>query len=143
MSYTSFELANGRRIAGEQPSEQEMRLIAETNELFNLWVKPKPRQGGSTMNPNDILRPAPDTTSADPETVRAKLLDMETVGFVAEFDPDEAEMAGAFVEDALSDADAMASVIDRTDCIERTQWRKPAPPSTANDSDFNPTVDVF
>ena len=86
---------------------------------------------------------APGTASADPETVRAKLLDMETVGFVAEFDPDEAEMAGAFVEDALSDADAMASVIDRTDCIERTQWRKPAPPSTANDSDFNPTVDVF
>ena len=33
-------------------------------------------------------------------------------GFIAEFSPDEAEQAGAFVEDALSEQDALDSAID-------------------------------
>ena len=32
---------------------------------------------------------------------------METPGYEVEFDPEEAELAGAFVEDALSEQDAM------------------------------------
>lgn len=48
--------------------------------------------------------------AADP--IRDKLIDAMTPGFQAEFDPDEAERAGAFVEDALSEADAAASVDD-------------------------------
>ena len=44
--------------------------------------------------------------------IRQKLLDSQIPGFQAEFDPDEAERAGAFVEDALSEEDAMESAID-------------------------------
>ena len=44
--------------------------------------------------------------------VRAKLADAATPGFEAEFDPHEAEHAGAFVEDALSYEDAVSSTPD-------------------------------
>ena len=44
--------------------------------------------------------------------IRQKLLDSQIPGFQAEFDPDEAERAGAFVEDALSVEDALESAID-------------------------------
>jgi len=42
----------------------------------------------------------------------AKLQDALTPGFAAEFSPEEAEMAGAFREDALSEADAFDSALD-------------------------------
>ena len=41
-----------------------------------------------------------------------KLSDAMTPGFEAEFDPEEAERAGAFHEDALSEADALDSCMD-------------------------------
>ena len=44
--------------------------------------------------------------------LREKLADAETPGFQAEFGPDEAACAGAFVEDALSEADAFDTAID-------------------------------
>jgi hypothetical protein len=44
-----------------------------------------------------------------------KLSDAMTPGFEAEFDPEEAERAGAFDEDALSEADALDSCIDAAD----------------------------
>ena len=44
-----------------------------------------------------------------------KLDDARIPGFEAEFDPDEAERAGAFLEDALSEADALDSCIDLDD----------------------------
>ena len=44
--------------------------------------------------------------------LREKLLDAMTPGYQAEFDPDEAEQAGAFVEDALSEQDAVESDVD-------------------------------
>jgi hypothetical protein len=61
-----------------------------------------------------------DETSFDDEAnataaLREKLADAETPGFQAEFDPDEAARAGAFVEDALSEADALDKAIDLTD----------------------------
>lgn len=40
------------------------------------------------------------------EIIRQKLIDAEVPGAVVEFDPDEADRAGAFVEDALSEQDA-------------------------------------
>jgi hypothetical protein len=46
------------------------------------------------------------------DTVSEKLSDAETPGFFAEFDPDEAERAGAFNEDALSEADALDAVFE-------------------------------
>lgn len=47
-----------------------------------------------------------------PDPVREKLADAELPGFKAEFDPAEAEAAGAFREDALSEGDALESAHD-------------------------------
>ena len=44
-----------------------------------------------------------------------KLTDSLIPGLQVEFDPEEAEQAGAFVEDALSEADALESSIDLLD----------------------------
>ena len=44
--------------------------------------------------------------------LRKKLLDALVPGFAVEFDPDEAQRAGAFAEDALIEADAADSAID-------------------------------
>ncbi len=55
-----------------------------------------------------------DGTEID-DAVVEKLNDAMTPGFEAEFDPDEAERAGAFSEDALSEADALESSIDTDD----------------------------
>lgn len=49
------------------------------------------------------------------ENLLEKLNDAETPGYQAEFDPDEAEEVGAFLEDALSEDDAVDSVQDWDD----------------------------
>lgn len=49
--------------------------------------------------------------------LREKLIDAITPGFQAEFDPDEAETAGAFVEDALTEQDAAESNIELIDAV--------------------------
>lgn len=46
------------------------------------------------------------------EALLEKLADASTLGYQVEFDPEEAERAGAFIEDALSEQDAMESSID-------------------------------
>jgi hypothetical protein len=43
------------------------------------------------------------------DVVAEKLADAETPGYQAEFDPLEADRAGAFAEDAISEADAIDS----------------------------------
>ena len=50
--------------------------------------------------------------------LREKLTDAFTPGFQAEFDPEEAARAGAFVEDALSEQDAVASGDDLADLAD-------------------------
>ena len=55
---------------------------------------------------------AVNTGTSSEAVIREKLIDAMTPGFQAEFDPDEAEQAGAFIEDALSEEDAMASDVD-------------------------------
>lgn len=47
-----------------------------------------------------------------PDTVSEKLNDALTPSYQAEFDPQEAESAGAFFEDALSEDDALVSTHD-------------------------------
>lgn len=49
------------------------------------------------------------------EIVETKLRDAMTPGFVAEFDPDEADFAGAFVEDSMTEVDAFESAFDIDD----------------------------
>lgn len=53
------------------------------------------------MNTNDLR-----------DIVEEKLLDLQTPGFIAEFTPEEAALAGAFYEDALSETDAHDSAPD-------------------------------
>ena len=66
-------------------------------------------------------RPQIDDAATAADVVRDKLIDAMTPGYQAEFDPEEAERAGAFVEDALSEADALASVVDATVPVERQE----------------------
>jgi predicted ATPase len=49
---------------------------------------------------------------ADQIALAEKLVDAMTPGAVIEFEPEEAEQVGAFVEDALDEGDAWDSVID-------------------------------
>ncbi|EGQ8484966.1 conjugal transfer protein TraD [Vibrio diabolicus] len=55
-------------------------------------------------------------TAAD-EALQEKLEDAMTPGYQVEFDPMEAEKAGAFVEDALSEEDAEESTADLNDLV--------------------------
>lgn len=59
-------------------------------------------------------KPLRDTESDhfDLEILQKKLLDAQIPGFKAQFEPQEAEMLGAFIEDALNEKDALESVID-------------------------------
>lgn len=66
-----------------------------------------------TILPEPQLPIDDETNAAD--ALREKLADAMTPGYQVEFDPDEAERAGAFVEDALSEADAAESGIDLID----------------------------
>jgi hypothetical protein len=54
-----------------------------------------------------------DRETAAADALAEKLSDAEnSPGFAAEFDPEEADKAGAFEEDALSEADALESSVD-------------------------------
>ena len=54
-----------------------------------------------------------DRETAAASVLKEKLSDAEcSPGFEVEFDPEEAEQAGAFEEDALSATDALESSID-------------------------------
>lgn len=56
---------------------------------------------------DDFTSPTEETIRAfGNDIVRQKLIDAEIPGAIVEFDPDEAEQAGAFVEDAMSEEDA-------------------------------------
>jgi len=49
------------------------------------------------------------------EVLVNKLADAMIPGLEVDFDPDEAERAGAFIEDAITEADALDSCIDQGD----------------------------
>ena len=64
-------------------------------------------------NTTDAALPPVDDYATATEALREKLADAQTPGYQAEFDPDEADRAGAFAEDALSEGDALASKQER------------------------------
>jgi hypothetical protein len=70
----------------------------------------------------DIFAKASDVAAA----LREKLADAEVPGYQAEFDPDEAERAGAFVEDAMSEQDALESTIDQPEAAPAEQTPSPS-----------------
>lgn len=53
-----------------------------------------------------------DDVASTADVLHEKLSDSLTPGYQAEFDPEEAENAGAFPEDALSEKDAIESTDD-------------------------------
>jgi hypothetical protein len=57
----------------------------------------------------------PDEPASTAAALRDKLTDLLIPGYQVECDPDEAEQAGAFVEDALSAHDAAESSVDAMD----------------------------
>jgi hypothetical protein len=76
-----------------------------------------------------------DETSAF--VVREKLIDALTPGFQAEFDPDEADQVGAFVEDALSEEDAAESSMDLYVHVDvDADLTALVVPTAANDEEF-------
>jgi hypothetical protein len=67
------------------------------------------------MNQKDITalnETVPDNEANAAAALRDKLADIMTAGYEVEFDPDEAEQAGAFREEALSPQDAAESSVD-------------------------------
>ncbi len=66
------------------------------------------------------LRAIDDKAAAD-VVLREKLVDMTTPGYQVEFDPEEAERVGAFVEDALSEEDAADGNADLVDVLGEEQ----------------------
>jgi hypothetical protein len=74
--------------------------------------RPRPPAIGvvDAIDEDDSAHFAQETIAPDP--VRQKLDDAHTTSFQAEFDPAEAEAAGAFIEDALTEADALDSAHD-------------------------------
>lgn len=87
----------GRPVPGRSPNPA-IRSIAMSDRRLTT---PADTRFDDEPNANDVLR--------------EKLIDALTPGYQAEFDPDEAERAGAFVEDALSERDAAESDIDLVD----------------------------
>lgn len=51
-------------------------------------------------------------TASVTDVLAAKMLDADIPGMEVEFTPEEADLLGAFPEDALSEADALASSVD-------------------------------
>jgi hypothetical protein len=68
-------------------------------------------QSEDNNNPDDEVG-----IESEADVLVEKLSDAETTpSFEVEFDPDEAEKAGAFEEDAISEADALESSSDLID----------------------------
>ena len=63
-------------------------------------------------DPNDMI---PCDAASAAAALRDKTTDILIPGYSVEFDPDEAEQAGAFQEDALSEQDAADSCLDLVD----------------------------
>lgn len=64
-------------------------------------------------NTNDNLEQSTfDDQANAAEALREKFVDAMTPGYQTEFDPEEAEAVGAFIEDALSEEDAADSNVD-------------------------------
>lgn len=60
----------------------------------------------------DTVQPPVDDYANATEALRDKLIDTQLPGYQVEFDPEEAEQAGAFIEDALTEEDAIESAVD-------------------------------
>jgi len=82
---------------------------------MNNEISNNNKPGNSDMTDSDMFNLNADTLIGEGDAVDVlaeKLTDAMVPGAMVEFDPEEAERAGAFVEDALSESDALESGID-------------------------------
>lgn len=70
---------------------------------------------------HDITDTGLNDSAVQRQVLELKLSDAQTPGFQAEFDPDEAELLGAFKEDALSELEALDSSIDQPESVDGGQ----------------------
>ena len=64
-------------------------------------------------HPKPSSSPSPEPEwPVDDDVIRAKYEAMHCPGFVVTFDPHEADALGAFVEDAMTEEEALESAID-------------------------------
>ena len=85
---------------------------------MNNEISNNNKLGNSDMTDSNKFDLNADTLIGEGDAVdilAEKLTDAMVPGAIVEFDPEEAEMAGAFVEDALSEADALESSVDSID----------------------------
>lgn len=73
--------------------------------------------------------PENDDTATSAAALQEKLTDALTPGYQAEFDPEEAERAGAFREDALTEVDAADSSDDLVEALEEPAFLDDEGPS--------------
>ena len=81
------------------------------------------------MTQDPAIPAFPRGAQAADAALHEKLADALTPGFEAEFDPEEAERAGAFREDALSALDAAAAVDDVAGALEEPAFLDDEGPS--------------
>jgi len=84
---------------------------SQPDDTAQIFAPTRTGMGAGTVIPGLLAAPEGELPGVS-DSVRSKLTDAMTPGFQAEFDPDEAEAAGAFQEDALSEADAIGSTHD-------------------------------
>ncbi len=85
---------------------------------MNNEISNNNKLGNSDMTDSNKFDLNADTLIGEGDAVdilAEKLTDAMVPGAIVEFDPEEAEMAGAFVEDALSESDALESSVDSID----------------------------
>ena len=93
-----------KKIAGATSSEAE-----GSTDALPISGPAREGMGAGPLIPDLLSGPEPDMPSAP---IDDKFKDAMTPGYQAEFTPAEADAAGAFQEDALSEADAAASTHD-------------------------------
>ena len=94
---------------------------------MNNEINNNNKPGNSDMTDSDKLDLNADTLIGEGDAVdilAEKLTDAMVPGAIVEFDPEEAERAGAFVEDALSESDALESSVDSIDLDQATTMAK-------------------
>jgi len=82
---------------------------------MNKEISNNNNPGNSDVTDSDKFNLNADTLIGEGDAVDVlaeKLTDAMVPGAMVEFDPEEAERAGAFIEDALSEGDALESDID-------------------------------
>jgi hypothetical protein len=85
----------------------------------------------NSLRDMDLERALMSKSTTQRDVVLEKMSDAQTPGFRTEFTPDEAERAGAFAEDALSEQDAAES---SSDLIELTDMLEPLEDDGSSDS---------